>query len=374
MKEEIKKEMLDEVISKFEISGEVQSCQRYGNGHINDTFSLVCKETSGNRQYILQKINRSIFKNPEQLMHNISQVTDHLRSEIEKDAGDPLREVITIIPTKDKLSFYRDALGDYWRMYLFITDAICYEKAETKDLFYQSAVAFGKFQKRLQYFDASCLYEAIPDFHNTPLRYQRFLEVVELDRMGRVKEAALEIEFFIQKEKEMKLCKNYLDEKKLPLRVTHNDTKLNNVMIDKSTGKGICVIDLDTVMPGLSIYDFGDSIRFGANTAEEDERDLSKVSLNLELFEQYTKGFLEGCEGSLTDTEIYLLPYGAKTMTLECGMRFLADYLEGDVYFKTHRDRQNLDRCRTQIELVRDMERKWKQIEQIMNQYLFNGD
>jgi len=372
MKREIDTSILEKVISQFEVEGDVKSCQRYGKGHINDTFYLVCEKEAVQRQYILQRINHSIFKNPERLMFNISKVTEYLRKEIENYKGDHLREVITIIKTKTGSSFYKDEQGSFWRIYLFITDAVCYEKVENDELFYQSAIAFGKFQKRLQYFDASCLYEVIPDFHNTPLRYQRFLEVIEADSQDRVKEVKSEIEFFKQREEDMKLCKKYVEEKKLPLRVTHNDTKLNNVMIDKTTGKGLCVIDLDTVMPGLSIFDFGDSIRFGANTAIEDERDLSKVSLNIDLFEQYTKGFLEGCEGSLTDTEIYMLPYGAKTMTLECGLRFLTDYLEGDIYFKTNREGQNLDRCRTQIELVRDMERKWNEIEQIIHQYLSN--
>ena len=211
------------------------------------------------------------------------------------------------------------------------------------------------------------MYEVIPDFHNTPLRYKTFLQAVKEDKCDRAKEVQDEIMFFIKREEDMEYCKRCLEEGKLPLRVTHNDTKLNNVMIDNKTGNGLCVIDLDTVMPGLSIFDFGDSIRFGANTATEDEKDLSKVNLDLELFEEYVKGYLKGCEGSLTDTEIAMLPYGAKTMTLECGMRFLTDYIEGDVYFRIHKPEHNLDRCHTQMSLVLDMERKWNEMNEIVS-------
>ena len=231
-------------------------------------------------------------------------------------------------------------------------------------------MAFGRFQKLLEDFDASTLYETIADFHNTPVRYEAFQDAVAKDVMGRVKDVKPEIDFLMARENDMKVCMELLKKGELPLRVTHNDTKLNNIMMDKDTGRGICVIDLDTVMPGLAINDFGDSIRFGANTALEDETDLAKVSLSLELFELYTRGYLEGCEGSLSNKEIQMLPMGAKLMTLECGMRFLTDYLQGDTYFRIHREGHNLDRCRTQLALVADMERKWDAMAEIVGKYL----
>lgn len=369
MTREIKNELIEKSIAQFQIEGKVQSYERYGNGHINDTFVVVFFDNLEKRRYILQRINHNVFKDPEKLMFNIVQVTSFLRNEVKKQGGDELREVLNVINTRDGKSFYLDSEGSFWRMYLFIEDASCFEKVDKPEDFYQSAVAFGRFQNLLSTFDVSSLYEVIPDFHNTRLRYQRFLQAVKEDKCNRVKAVKEEIEFFINRKADMECCKNYLDEGKLPLRVTHNDTKLNNVMIDNKTGKGLCVIDLDTVMPGLSIFDFGDSIRFGANTAIEDEKDLSKVSLDLNLFELYVKGYLRGCEGSLTDTEIFMLPHGAKTMTLECGMRFLTDYLEGDVYFRIHREEHNLDRCRTQMALVLDMERKWKEMNEVISKY-----
>lgn len=367
MAREIKNELIENAIAQFQVEGTVESFERYGNGHINDTFDVVYKENEKRKRFILQRINHSIFKEPEKLMFNIAKVTSFLKDEVRRLGGDELREVLTIINTKNGNYFYLDDEGSYWRMYIFIEDATSFEQVSKPEDFYQSAVAFGRFQKLLSAFDASSLYEVIPNFHNTPLRYEAFLKAVKEDKCNRAKDVKEEIEFFIKRKEDMEYCKKCLDEGKLPLRVTHNDTKLNNVMIDNKTGNGLCVIDLDTVMPGLSIFDFGDSIRFGANTATEDEKDLSKVSLDLDLFELYVKGYLTGCEGSLTDTEISMLPHGAKTMTLECGMRFLMDYLEGDVYFRIHREEHNLDRCHTQMALVQDMERKWKEMNDIVS-------
>lgn len=369
MREEINCKSIDGAIAQFQIEGEVLSFERYGNGHINDTFVVNFKNRSEDTRYILQRINNSIFREPEKLMFNIEKVTAFLKEEVNRLDGDDKREVLTVIHTKEGNPFYLDCEGSYWRMYLFIEDATSFEQVSRHEDFYQSAVAFGRFQKLLSDFDAASLYEVIPDFHNTPLRYERFLKVVKEDKYNRAKAVKEEIEFFIKRKEDMECCKKYLEEGKLPLRVTHNDTKLNNVMIDNRTGNGLCVIDLDTVMPGLSIFDFGDSIRFGANTASEDEKDLSKVSLDLNLFEEYVKGYLAGCEGSLTDTEISMLPHGARIMTLECGMRFLTDYLEGDIYFRIHREEHNLDRCHTQMSLALDMEQKWNEMNVIVAKY-----
>ena len=311
------------------------------------------------KRYILQRMNHEILKKPEELMENVERVTSFIEKEIRKNGGDVERETLHIIPTIEGKGYYKDEIGSFWRMYNFIEGTNSFEKVEKPEDFYQSAYAFGNFQRLLADFDAATLAETIPDFHNTPVRYKTFLEVVEADCKGRAAEVKEEISFFIEREADMRLCQEKLEKGELPLRVTHNDTKLNNILMDKVTGKGLCVIDLDTVMPGLSIFDFGDSIRFGANTAAEDEKDLSKVSLDLELYALYAKGFLEGCGGRLTEEEVAMMPMGAKDMTLECGMRFLTDYLQGDVYFKIHHEKHNLDRCRTQIALVKDMERKW---------------
>ena len=361
---------IGEAIEAIGFQGDYIDHIRYGSGHINDTFLIRFRQTDGNiEKYILQRMNHEIFKNPDQLMKNICNVTSFLRNKITESGGDIRRETMNVIYTKDGKPYYHDNNGAYWRAYLFIDDAVSFDKVEKPEDFYESAVSFGHFQNLLADFNADSLYETIPDFHNTPVRFTAFLAAVDKDSYDRAQEVQPEIRFLKKREQEMKACMELLKTGELPLRVTHNDTKLNNIMIDKTSGKGICVIDLDTVMPGLSIFDYGDSIRFGANTASEDETDLSKVSLNLDLFELYTKGFLEGCNGSLTDKEIDMLPMGAKLMTLECGMRFLTDHLQGDTYFRIHRAGHNLDRCRTQLKLVEDMEQKWDRMKAIVEKY-----
>lgn len=368
------------ILNFFQLDGRIVSVQPYGNGHINDTFLVILKEHETDsmrregiqpceKRYILQRMNDGIFRNPAELMENVVNVTSFLRRKIEKQGGDPERETLNIIPTLDGHSFAADQNGDNWRVYRFIDDAVSYDQVEKPDDFYQSALAFGHFQQMLADFPAETLHETIPDFHHTPKRLEAFKKAVEEDICGRAAGVREEIRFILDREADTHVLQDMLERGELPLRVTHNDTKLNNVMIDRETGKGLCVVDLDTVMPGLSLHDYGDSIRFGASTAAEDERDLSKVSCDMELFEIYTKGFIEGCAGSLTEAEIRMMPMGAKLMTLECGMRFLTDYLQGDVYFKIHREGQNLDRCRTQLKLVKDMEEKWAQMEALTAKY-----
>lgn len=358
MSVELTKTLISEAIDMFDFPGIYLDCEPHGNGHINDTFLVRFKEDDGTvKKYILQRLNTDIFTNPNGVMSNICAVSSFVRSKVVAAGGNPEREALNVVFTKEGDPFYETA-DSFWRAYLFIENAISLDKVEKPEDFYESAFAFGRFQALLSDFDASVLCETIPGFHDTGARFERFKQVVAEDKVGRVKNAANEIKFVMDRALDMPVCMDMLKEDKLPLRVTHNDTKLNNVMMDKDTGKGICVVDLDTVMPGLSINDFGDAIRFGANTAVEDETDLSKVSLSLELFETYAKGYLKGCNNSLTKEEMKMLPMGAKMMTLECGMRFLTDYLEGDVYFKIHRDGHNLDRARCQFELVADMERK----------------
>lgn len=346
----------------FDTDVTVTGCAPYGNGHINDTFLVNSRKSDGSpKRYILQAINTNVFKKPEQVMHNIEKVTSFLR----KVATDP-RRVMSLVYTKDGAAFHTDADGRCWRLYDFIEDSLCLDLPETPEDFYQSAVAFGQFQNYLNDFPVSELFETIPDFHNTPDRYQKFLRAVEADVCGRAASVQEEIKFVKDRADFYSVLFEAEKEGKLPFRVTHNDTKINNVMLDAATRTALCVIDLDTIMPGFSVTDFGDSIRFGASTAAEDEKDLDKVWMDLALFESYAKGFLEGCGGLLSADEIMLMPEGAKMMTIECGMRFLTDYLEGDTYFKTKYADHNLDRTHTQFKLVADMEAKWDEMKAIV--------
>ena len=339
----------------FRLEGAPLSMERYGFGHINATYLLV---TTTGRRYILQRISDAF--DVEGLMSNIAAVTKFTA----EHTDDP-RGAMTMVYTLDGKPYYTDETGHY-RVYDFVEDSICLQSAETPEDFYQSAVAFGAFQKLLEEFPAETLSEPIPNFHNTIDRYRIFHEALEKDVMGRAKDVRSEIDFVLEREEWAGTLQRMRESGELPLRVTHNDTKLNNVMLDATTRKALCVIDLDTVMPGLAAYDFGDSIRFGASTAAEDEKDLSKVMVDLELFRTYTRGFLSACD--LTDREIETLHYGAKTMTLECGVRFLTDYLQGDHYFRIHRPEHNLDRCRTQFKLVQEMEAHWDEMAAIVKE------
>ena len=363
----------DEAIANFQYQGMLVDERPYGSGHINDTFLLTFDiGEMGQIKVILQRMNKDVFTAPVELMENIIGVTSHLRKKIIENGGDPERETLNVIPAVDGKAYYCDSLGDYWRSYKFITDSTSYDQVEKAEHFYQSAVAFGNFQSLLADYPAETLHETIKGFHDTKARFATFKKAVAEDVMGRAASVQKEIQFVLDREEIANYFCNLLEKGEIPLRVTHNDTKLNNIMIDDKTGKGICVIDLDTVMPGLAMNDFGDSIRFGASTAAEDERDLSKVSCSMELFDLYAKGFIEGCAGKLTQKEIELMPMGAKTMTYECGMRFLTDYLQGDTYFKVHREGHNLDRCRTQFKLVEDMEKKWYTMQEIVKKYSNN--
>ncbi len=357
---------LAEVLCAFGWGETVVSCQRYGSGHINDTFLVINTEKGTDKKYILQRMNHEIFKDVKGLMNNVSGVTAYLREIIIREGGNPERETLNLVSDVKGSLCYEDSMGCFWRVYLFIDEATTYNQVEKIEDFYQSAKAFGHFQNLLAGYPVEKLVETIPAFHDTPKRFETFLQAVEEDVCGRAASVQEEIKFVMDRKEEMGTVMNLQRAGKMPYRVTHNDTKLNNIMIDDVTGQAVCVIDLDTIMPGASVFDYGDSIRFGANTAAEDEKDLSKVTLSLELFEAYTKGFLEGCAGSLADVEVELLPMGAKLMTLECGMRFLTDYLQGDTYFKVHREGHNLDRCRTQFTLVKDMEAKWVQMAEIV--------
>lgn len=361
---------IDEAIGQFRYEGVLIDERLYGSGHINDTYLLTFEIAEmGTIKVILQRMNKNIFTKPIELMENILNVTSYLRKKIIENGGDPDRETLNVIRTVDDMPYFVDSEGEYWRSYKFITDATSYDQVESPEDFYQSAVAFGNFQRLLAEYPAETLHETIEGFHDTKARFQVFKKAVEDDVCGRAASVQKEIQFVLEHEHLANVFADLLEKKEIPLRVTHNDTKLNNIMIDNKTRKGICVIDLDTVMPGLAMNDFGDSIRFGASTATEDEQDLSKVSCDMELFDLYAKGFIEGCGGKLTEKEIDLMPTGAMVMTFECGMRFLTDYLQGDTYFKIHRENHNLDRCRTQFKLVKDMEAKWDTMREIIDKY-----
>ncbi|MEQ2369707.1 phosphotransferase [Blautia sp. CLA-JM-H16] len=366
----ISEEKIRKIAGQFDFTGELVSWSPCGSGHINGTWLLRYRiGNMGSIKVILQKINLEIFQNPDELMENISGVTEHLKKKIIENDGDPEREVLNLIPTKEGKNYLQDADGECWRAYIFITDAVSYDLVEKPEDFYESAVAFGRFQEMLADYPAETLHETIKGFHDTKKRFQTLKKAVECDSFRRAEKVQDEIDFAMQHEELAGIFGEFLQKGEIPLRVTHNDTKLNNVMIDIFTGKGICVVDLDTVMPGLAMDDFGDAIRFGASTALEDEKDLSKVSCDMGLYEIYVKGFLESCGDKLTPKEIELLPMGAKVMTYECGIRFLTDYLEGDHYFKTDWEGQNLDRCRTQFKLLSDMEKKWDIMQEIVNRY-----
>lgn len=357
---------LNEALAAWDFGGELVGAVRYGHGHINDTFCVHTQPGEDPcRRFILQRLSSAAFKHPEQVMANISGVTAYLGERLASEGGNPARETLTVLRTAAGELYYTDSEGSVWRCYPFIEGTVCLQNAETPELFAASGRAFGRFQRELSGYDAGTLYETIPRFHDTEDRLAKLRAAVAADSVGRVAEVGPELEFVEARAADCSVALEALRAGKLPLRVTHNDTKLNNVLLDAKTRKALCVIDLDTVMPGSSLYDFGDSIRFGAATAAEDERDLSRMEMSLERFRIFTRGYVRSCPG-LTQKELELLPLGAKTMTMECGVRFLTDYLDGDHYFAVHRDGQNLDRARTQFRLVADMEKKWNEMQKIV--------
>jgi hypothetical protein len=358
-----------DIARKFRFEGDFMSGCVYGTGHIHDTYALVFQTGDDVHRYILQRINQHVFKDPEGVQNNIQLVTAHLRRKIIAAGGDPQRETLNLIPTLDGNSTYRTAEGDYWRSFDFIEGARTYDCVENLDHVYSAAKAFGNFQNMLSDFPSDQLVETIPNFHHTRKRYQTFLSAVESDIVNRARFCQPEIEFVTRRAAKTSILTDMLARDELPERVTHNDTKFNNVMIDDETGEGICIVDLDTVMPGLSLYDFGDAIRSMATTAAEDEADLSKVNFDLAVYRCYTRGYLDAAGEILTPREIEQLPFSAILMTFECGMRFLTDHLQGDTYYKIHRQNHNLDRCRTQFKLVSDMEKQFDVMTDIIEQY-----
>ncbi len=353
---------LRDICAQFNVETTIEG---YGNGHINDTY--LCEAAP---RVILQRININVFKNPDEVMQNIYNVTEHLKNKIIKAGGNPDRETLNVIRTRDGQNYYKLDDENYFRMYKFVEDSISFEIVENPIQLYHAGTAFGRFQNMLDDYPADKLFETIADFHNTPERVNQLNTAISKNAAGRLAAVQKEISFAIDYSKYASAITDEMAKGTVPLRVTHNDTKLNNVLFDKDTFEGVCVIDLDTVMPGSVLYDFGDALRFGASSGTEDEQDLDKIWFDLEKFEQFAKGFLGETANCLTEKEIELLPMSALLMTYECGIRFLADYLNGDVYFKVHRDHHNLDRARTQFKLVQDIESKFDEMHAIIKKYL----
>jgi Ser/Thr protein kinase RdoA (MazF antagonist) len=367
LKETLVQPDINHILSMFMFEGEFVHAEPHGYGHIHDTYLTTFREENGGtRRYILQKVNQYVFKDPLGLMKNIQAVTSHLREKIRQAGGDPERETLNLLPTVDGKYLYQSESGEVWRGYFFIENAQTYQVPQNPTQVYHDGKAYGNFQKLLSDFPTDHLIETIPDFHNTPKRFQNLIEAIQRDPLQRARDAEAEITFAMQREGDASLLVDKLAVGEFPQRVTHNDTKFNNVMIDDDTGEGICVIDLDTVMPGLSGYDFGDAIRSIANKGAEDEGNFDKVGVDLGHFESFTRGFLEATRDFLSPAETELLPLSARMMTLENSIRFLTDYLEGDVYYKTAYANHNLVRCRSQFKLVEDMEEKMGEMNRLV--------
>ena len=361
--------MIDEVIGKFNIKGELVCVDINDSGNINKTYVATFKNEDGSlRKYLVQRINTTVFTEPYKLMKNIEGITSYLKRQMRKD-GDSTHRVLEVVKTKDnKTLCYIENEGkrDYYRIYEFIENAVTYNYSTDANIVYHTGAAFGNFQKSLIDYPMNRLHETIPDFHNTSKRYQKLIDDIKIDPEGRVMEVDNEIVFILMREDICPMIMDLLGTDKVPYRVTHNDTKVNNVMMNAETGEYMAVIDLDTVMPGSLLFDYGDGIRSTASTAAEDETDLSKVHLNLELFEAYTRGYLSEMAPYITEDELDLMGESIRIITLELAIRFLNDYINGDTYFKTNYPKHNLDRTRNQLRLVQDIENKLDYINQFI--------
>jgi len=352
---------IKQVLPHFRFEGYYVSAEELHSGNINNTYHLQYRKNGVPMHYLLQNVNTYVFHDPYAVMENIEKITDHLRRKYLAGGVDPTRRVLEIIPTIDGRTMHKN--GGYWRAYRYIENATAYDRVMRPKQFEEAGRAFGEFQRMLCDFPAGELHTTIPDFHNTTKRFYAFVRAVSEDKAGRVRALEPEIEFMFEHRRAMGTIVRELERGVLPLRVMHNDTKINNVMIDNDTDKAVCVIDLDTVMPGSALYDYGDAIRFGASTAAEDEEDTSKIALDMEKFKLFTRGFLSQVDGFLTPHEIELLPLGMRVITCELAMRFLTDYIEGDLYFKVKSPTHNLIRARAQMALLEDMERKADEVQ-----------
>ena len=361
---------IEKICRKFGIDGEYLSYELLTNGHINTTYKVYFVRRGEVKDYILQRINVYVFKNPEAVMENIVKVTEYIREKIKATGVSAKRYVLHYQPTENGKYYFVDEKDGFWRCARFIDDSVTYNETDDLGIIEECGKAFGDFQLKLADFPVKQLYITIPHFHNTVMRFEAFDNAVKENAAGRADEVKADIGEYKALEETATEMYKMQRRGELPLKVTHNDTKCNNVLFDKGSGKYLCVIDLDTVMPGLVGFDFGDAIRFIANSAKEDEKDLSKVSLDLDKFEAFAKGFIGKVGAELTENEKNTLALGAITMTLECGVRFLTDYLNGDVYFKTEYDEHNLDRARCQLALAKDMIGKYSEMKNIVSKYL----
>lgn len=360
---------IDIIALKFGISGELTNFSKFGNGNINGTYILEFNQDGKAEKYILQRINTEVFKNPFELMHNLVSVTNHIKQYYSAKGIDSSRRTLDYLPCDDGKYCFLDESERCWRIYKFIDDVYTCETVNSTDVFCEAGRAFGEFQNILSSFDVSVLFDPIPDFHNTAKRFEAFKQAMQNDCAGRLSSVKNEVDFVLARESDTHILTDLIAANKIPLRVTHNDTKLNNILFDKTTNEGICIIDLDTVMTGLSLYDFGDSIRSGANKTAEDDPNTDNVGIDLSLYEAFVSGFLSSAGKALTEIEKEYLPFSAKLLTFECGMRFLTDYLNGDTYFRIAYPEHNLDRCRNQFKLVEDIENNMEAMKKITAKY-----
>ncbi len=354
-------EKIERILSHYDL-GNIVRCERLDVGHINWTYRV---DTAEGGSFVLQKINTSVFRDPVGLQRNIQLITDFMR----KKTDDP-RKVLELIRTKDGQTYVRTEDDEYWRIYVFVRNSICYDQAPNYEVFRKCGAAFGNFQNMLSDFPVEKLVETIPNFHNTVSRYADFEAALAADDAHRAAGARPEIDYILSQKPMASFFLDKVASGEIPLRVTHNDTKINNVLFDKDTDQPLCVVDLDTTMPGISAIDFGDTIRYAGNNAAEDEKDLDKVFLRMDLFKVYAEGFCGVSKNNLTRDELLLCPEAAKLITLETGMRFLADYLQGDVYFQTAYADHNLVRARTQFKLAREMDLKMNEMRAVIRDIL----
>ena len=354
------------ICSKFALYGDFLVAVPFGGGHVNDTFQLTFDQGGVRLHYVLQRINRNVFRKPEQVMENMDRVTRHLLAKIHAEKVETRKRTIRLLRTFANLTCVTDERGDVWRAYIFVENARAYDVLETPEQAFKVAQAFGEFQCNLVDLPGPRLHETIPDFHNTPKRLEALRQAIRRDPVGRERRVRREIDFIMKRADETERLLRLQAEGAIPERITHNDTKVNNILIDDLTGDGICVIDLDTVMPGLSLYDFGDMVRAGTSPAEEDEVDLAKVGMRFEMYEALYRGFLSSAGSFLTEAERENLPFSGKLITFEIAIRFLTDYLEGDVYFKVKRPEHNLERCRNQLRMVESIEEQSKRMKDLL--------